>query len=275
MGYSFFESGLNKLYATIIKIGQVEDVRQELQAELKLFLEALGAARVEYNSGDLEEATEILSAGVVSLQGFVSENLHDMNRTFTDAQETCVNVIDVTESIDLTGVQWAVGLTTTIIPAMVLGCLWWRVYGKNDMAPEMNRCRTWFIFPLFVLMIMISIILCSCILVGGLLNADFCSGEGNENEFITGVTGPDASVLRIMLEKGYSPRSFEFRAMAYMVSVSCFLLFDSWTMCKSQKPDSPVRTPSAGLRSVGGNCGRRGSAGKCYRHGRENLLGAY
>jgi hypothetical protein len=267
MGYSYFENAQLKLRATYSKIAYVQQLRQELQAELKNFSSAMLAAKLEYTAGDLQNATEIFNASLLSLKDFAAENLQDINSTITNGQETCVKVMSVTKSIDLTSEQWAVGLIMTIIPAMLLGCLWWRVYGKNNMAPEMNRCRTWFIFPLFVLMIMLSIISCGGVVIGTLMNSDFCSAGGDEYTFI-GLTGPDVSVLNILLERGSNPRSLEFQAAAFLVNVRYFLLFDAWTMCRSQKPDSPVRTPSAEMPVVA-TCATR-TTGNCDRHRKEN-----
>jgi hypothetical protein len=236
MGYSYLENAQFKLISTFKKIAFVQHLRRELQGEIELFLNSLAEVRQDLSSGDIQNATETFNEGLNSLKDFVAGSLQDINSTIADGQSTCVNVMAVTESIDLTGVQWAVGVTMTIIPALVLACLWWRVGGKNKKEQLVNRCRTWFIFPVFVLMIIVSIILCCCMVIAGLMNSDFCAGGigGEADELLIGWTGPDATVLKIMLEKGADPLSLNFRAMAWMMNVSVFQQFHDWTTCATQ-----------------------------------------
>ena len=225
MGYNYFSNAQIALSNGYQHIDYVRQLKTKVEGELDQFWTTLISTMQQADANDLENATETLQNAMIGLKDFAVDNIVSVNTTLDQGQETFENVITITDSIQVTGIQWAVGVTMTIIPAMVLGCLYWTVHGKNN--DRMTRCRAWFIFPLFFAMIMLSIILTSALVIAGTMNSDFCEGESMGLESMSGLTGPDSTVLMIMLEKGTNPRSVEFRFAAYVISVSCFLRFDA------------------------------------------------
>lgn len=120
------------------------------------------------------------------------------SHSLSDGQQSFQSVITVTDEISLKGVQAGVGLVMATIPALLLFCMYWNTYHNNS-----HRCldifRGCFLWPIFVTMVILCLIICCGIIIGGLLNADFCSGGYDQS--------PDSTIIEILDNQGTDPNS--------------------------------------------------------------------
>ncbi|CAB9511836.1 expressed unknown protein [Seminavis robusta] len=210
MGFDYFSNAQGTLVTADQYMRAAASTRDEVVAELIQFLGALRDAKEQYDAGNVEEAARITIQATDDLGDFLRGHLMEINRTLMDGQQTCVDVKATTDEINLRGVQWGVGLVMTIVPTLLLGCLWWTVSPPpRKHQQQMNACRTWFIVPLFSLLVVLSFVLCSAICIAGLVNADFCSGGED--------LSPDSTILNVLIEQGSDPDGLEFRAIEYLV----------------------------------------------------------
>lgn len=195
----------------------LREMKDNLLEILTEFLKAIQLARnVVEGSGDIESAVGVLVEGMGDLKDVLGEHLREIDSSLIDGQETCVDVHTVTEEISLQHLQVGVGLLMTIVPTLLLGCLYWTVLHGNTRnatySSVIRRLRSCVFFPIFVLLVIVCIVVGCSISIVGLLNADFCSGGADKS--------PDSTIIEIMNKRGLDPDSFKYRAVEYVVRVS-------------------------------------------------------
>ncbi|CAB9528074.1 expressed unknown protein [Seminavis robusta] len=211
LGYDYFSTAQLRLRLVEEDIVVAKSVRDEAVIEFKEFYTSLRDAGEAYGTGDVEEAIRIVIEGADELHDFIGSEFRSIYGSLGDGQQTCLNVKETTDEIDLRVLQWVVGVIFAFIPAVLYGCFWWMMYQPtSERNAKVEVCTTWFALPLVSLLVVLSIIACSAICVAGLMNSDFCSGGEDQT--------PDSTIIRIMIEQGSDPDSFEFRAIEYLVS---------------------------------------------------------
>ena len=147
------------------------------------------------------------------LDEFVDEPTKELNGVITDGETTCENVSNGLDDVELRALQIGFGVPFTIVSFLMLLLMGATAMGFNNNAK--NCWTSWFITPLFIFLVMFLIILTMAFSIGGIVNADFCSGGSSQT--------PDETLINIMDTKGTSPETLEYRVVTHLVNVSLLL----------------------------------------------------
>ena len=221
LGYDYLFEAQTNLNGVMQLTEILREMKDDVLGVLKEFQKATQLASLDVERpGDIVRAVGVLFGSMEDLKDLLDEPLREIDSSLIDGQETCVDVHSVTEEISFRGLQVGVGLLMTIVPTLLLVCLSWTVLHGNTRnatyASTIQRLRSCVLWPIFVVLVIACIAVGCAISIGGLLNADFCSGGADKS--------PDSTIIEIMNNRELDPDSFKYRAVEYLVRVSAHSL---------------------------------------------------
>lgn len=191
----------------------IQRKKGEILQQLQDFYQAIVLAKRAKELGNMQVAVGILVESLKDVGEGISSTpvLKEIVQTLDKGAQTLDTVYVVTTTADIRALQAAMGVALTIVPALLLGCLYWNIdhgsHKRNAMVTNVRSCILW---PIFIFQVTCSILFCVIISIVGILNSDFCSGGED--------LSPDSTILEIVVQLGYAQDSLEYRAVAYLVS---------------------------------------------------------
>jgi len=109
------------------------------------------------------------------LSNFIQNELEDLNAALDQSEDVTEDVGDAVDKTEFTGSTASlVMIPYFLVPALLLVAL---LFGWQEVYAERYYCViTWFLMPLFVLMVMFMYFVCGFAVLSAEGNADFCSG---------------------------------------------------------------------------------------------------
>ena len=119
---------------------------------------------------------------------------------------------DLDQALDLyTGNDWVVKMYSMIVGVLSFYFLTYTLSGWCNLGnPAAKAMTSYFVVPLFVLMISIGWMLTILFAVGSVLNSDFCVGDG--------IIGPEATIEEALLQYGIPEDHLMFQSFLYYKS---------------------------------------------------------
>lgn len=240
-GYEYLANAQFLLNEAFASIDLLKGFKDNLIVELKLFHVAIQQAKQvleEGGDGYIEASVTLLITGMEALEDFLQEPLTVIDSSLVEGQQNCLEIQDATQTVDLTGIQMGIGIIVTLIPALALACLYHSINQHEEQQQQSQQsqqaqrrrssmkeaaanthvndsCRTWFVWPTFLILTLICIGAGSAMSIVGLLNSDFCLGGDDQT--------PDSTIMAVLEKQGTPPESFEYRAIEFVVRVRSYL----------------------------------------------------
>jgi hypothetical protein len=165
----------------------------------------LGASAIKDEIQNFADAT---LTNLQQIEDFVASDLQDMDNALADANEATDAIDDLLQAAQPTDFQTrAILIPYLIIPSFFIVAL---ILGWRDKYPRgFYFILHTMILPLFIMLVVLAVIVCTAITLGAITNADWCTGGEEES--------PDANIRAIFTELQVSPDSTTYRlAMFYL-----------------------------------------------------------
>jgi hypothetical protein len=158
-------------------------------------------------SGQADEAILLLDR----LDNFTSDDLDTLKDGVTSVASRSLDVIDMTEEIDLNNWEALLILIPYIVVPSVLLSACVMAFFDVDYHPLLQSAIHYFFMPLFIIMNSVAFIVAGLMIIGAGANADFCLPGGQSG------ASPDQTLLQIMQLQGYGPESKVFAILQYYI----------------------------------------------------------
>ena len=145
-----------------------------------------------------------------SLDQFISEPTKELAATVADGEQICEDVSNGLSDVELRGLQIGFGIPLTIISFTMLLLAGATAMGMGNNSTRKDCLTSWFVMPLFIFILLFMVIMTMGFSIGGIVNADFCSGGAS-------VT-PDETLIEIMNKKGIPPETVKYQVVSYVVN---------------------------------------------------------
>ena len=179
-------------------------------------LPSVATAKYVYDDVNLQEEAQKVREALEDLDAVVEEEAQTLRGAITSGEETCSNVANGLDSVELRALQWSFGIPFTILPLIMLALLAVAAMGSKNSGIEC--CISYCLLPVFALLVALLVLMTAGFSIGGIVNADFCSGGDS--------LSPDETLLLIMAKKGIEQGSMEYQMVQYLVNVST--MNESW-----------------------------------------------
>jgi hypothetical protein len=140
------------------------------------------------------------------LSNFIDDRLQELDSTLMQVDDATKKVDSAVDSTDFTGgAATAIMIPYFIVPSLLLVTLllgWFEVYSEGYYC-----LTTWFLMPLFVLMVMFSFVAAGWVALATEGNADFCSGGGNHT--------PEGTIERALWQYNLTEGEFYFDSLMF------------------------------------------------------------
>lgn len=141
---------------------------------------------------------------------FIADPARELAGAVTDGEQVCENVSDGLSDVEVRGLQIGFGVPFSIVAFIMLLLMGSTALGMGNNGTTKDCCTSWFVLPLFIFLLIFMVIMTMGFSIGGIVNADFCSGGAS-------VT-PDETLIEIMDKKGIPRSSLEFQIVNYVVN---------------------------------------------------------
>jgi hypothetical protein len=159
-------------------------------------------------SGQADEAIILLDR----LDKFTSDDLASLKDGVTSVSSRSLDVIDMTEEIDLNDWEALLILIPYIVVPSVLLSACVMAFFDVEYHPLLQSAIHYFFMPLFIIMNAVAFIVAGLMVIGAGANADFCLPGGQSG------ASPDQTLLQIMQLEGYGPESQVFAILQYYIN---------------------------------------------------------
>ena len=164
-------------------------------------------ADADQTSG-LNDLIQTLQTGLRGMGNFSLNDTAGVDNTVAVLMNTSSDVTNSAENINLGDWQALV----ILIPYILFPCLFLvgvALAWLDIDIPQVRWVLSYFVLPIFIIMVVFAYSFASAILIAASGNADFCSGGAQQN--------PDVTVIEILQNMGHEPDSLLVRAVQYYV----------------------------------------------------------
>jgi hypothetical protein len=155
---------------------------------------------------DIRDIGNVTLVAMEKLSNFIDDQLKDLDVTLKQVQDGTEQVADTVDSVEFTGGSaTAVMIPYFIVPALLLVALllgWFEVYSEGYYC-----FTTWFLMPLFVLMVIVSYVGAGWVALATEGNADFCSGGSSKT--------PEGTLQRALWQNNFTEGEFYYDSLMF------------------------------------------------------------
>lgn len=147
---------------------------------------------------------------LLGLDKFIAEPTRELQEVVTEGEQVCNDVSDGLTDVELRRLQIGFGVPFSLVSLAMLLLMGATAMGMGKNNTTKDCCTSWFVMPIFIFLLLFMVVMTMGFSIGGIVNADFCSGGAS--------LSPDETLLEILDKKGIPPESLKYQLVSYVIS---------------------------------------------------------
>lgn len=147
---------------------------------------------------------------LLGLDKFIAEPTRELQEVVTEGEQVCNDVSDGLTDVELRRLQIGFGVPFSLVSLAMLLLMGATAMGMGKNNTTKDCCTSWFVMPIFIFLLLFMVVMTMGFSIGGIVNADFCSGGSS--------LSPDETLLEILDKKGIPPETLKYQLVSYVIS---------------------------------------------------------
>ena len=147
---------------------------------------------------------------LLGLDKFIVEPTQELTGVVSDGEQMCNDVSNGLTDVELRRLQIGFGVPFSVVSIVMLLLMGATAIGIGKTNTTKDCCTSWFVVPVFIFLLIFMVVMTMGFSIGGIVNADFCSGGSS--------LSPDDTIRQILSEKGIPPESLKYQLVSYVLS---------------------------------------------------------